>query len=642
MFSARHLMCLAAASVAGAFAAPGNAAAALPWASCAPTGFECAGLTVPLDHSGARPGSLTLAATRVVAASNPGRTAVVALAGGPGQAAVPLAQGFADDLSSALASRDLLVFDQRGTGSSGSLVCAALRRTSGTLAGVTRQCSQQIGSARAFFRTADSVQDIEALRVAGGYDKLVFYGVSYGTKVALAYASTYPANVASLVLDSVVTPEGPDAFRRSSLAAVPRVLSELCADGACRGITASARGDVARLAKKLRRKSITGSVYTTTGRRVRERLSESDLFGVLLAGDLNPTLRADLPGSLRAALSGDVKPMLRLGARSAGLLNGAGYQSAAADSDALFLATTCEENPTFPWTRGAAQSTRQREAENAARKLSGNEIFPFSRGTALQQGILPLCLGWKTASPAPTAAGPLPDVPMLVIDGRSDLRTPYEDAASITARVPSAQLLGVPNVGHSVLGSDATTCSRDAITAFFSGQPVAQCLPAAARFPPTPRPPTRASRLEPYREIKGKVGRTVQALRLTVNDAQSQLVGEALALGRQPAGAGGLRSGAVRVTSSGLSLRRYEYVPDVFVTGTLRNRGTSRFRLTGRQAAHGIVSVTQALAVSGRLDGKAFSTRFGTTATSAIDRPYGGLTLGQAAARGKRIRAAVG
>ncbi|MBA2349891.1 MAG: alpha/beta fold hydrolase, partial [Solirubrobacterales bacterium] len=574
--------------------------------------------------------------------ANPGRTAVVALAGGPGQAAVPLAQAFANDLGPALAFRDLLVYDQRGTGSSGSLACAALQRTSGTLAGVARQCSEQIGPARAFFRTPDSVQDIEALRVAGGYDKLVLYGVSYGTKVATAYASAYPGNVASLVLDSVVTPEGPDAFRRSSLGAVPRVLSELCAGGACKGITSSSRGDVTRLAKRLRRKPLKGSVYSPSGRRFTARLGEGGLFAILLAGDLNPTLRAELPGSLRAALSGDTKPLLRLSVRSAGLENGVGYQSSAADSDALFLATTCEENPTFPWTRGASQRQREREAEAAAAKLSGSSIFPFSRTTALEQGILPLCLGWKTASPPPVADGPLPAVPMLVLDGRSDLRTPFEDASAVAARVPGAQLVGVPNVGHSVLGSDATACSRDAIAAFFAGQPVGQCAPAANRFSPTPRPPTRASRLKPYAKTKGKVGRTVEALRLTVNDAQAQILGEALALGSTPAGAGGLRSGAVRVTSKGLSLRRYEYVPDVVVTGTLRNRGTSSFRLSGRQASGGVLRVTQGLEVSGKLDGRTVSTRFGTTATAASAGPYGGLTLGQAVARGKRIRAAVG
>jgi pimeloyl-ACP methyl ester carboxylesterase len=37
---------------------------------------------------------------------------------------------------------------------------------------------------RGLYTTAQTVDDIEALRVANGYGKLVLYGVSYGTKVA--------------------------------------------------------------------------------------------------------------------------------------------------------------------------------------------------------------------------------------------------------------------------------------------------------------------------------------------------------------------------------------------------------------------------------------------------------------------------
>lgn len=624
-----------------AAAAPAGAAAALPWAPCAPSGFECARLDVPLDRSGATPGTVTLSAKRVAAAANPGRVAVVALAGGPGQAAIPIAPDFASILAPAIAARDLLVYDQRGTGASNPLTCGALESSAGTITAIARRCSQQLGPARAFFRTADSVGDIEALRVAGGYEKLVIYGVSYGTKVATAYASAHPDRVESLVLDSVVTPEGPDAFRRSSLAAVPRVVDEICADDRCRGITASASRDIAALARRLRSRSLEGAVFSPTGRRFTARMSESGLFGILLAGDLNPTLRAELPGSVRAALAGDVKPLLRLSARSAGLENAAGYQSSRADSDALFLDTTCEENQTFPWTRGAPTAQKDAEAERAAAALPAGSTGPFSVKTALEQGILPLCLGWQTASPPPAPDAPLPAVPVLAIAGRGDLRTPVEDAAAVAARVPGAQVLAVPNVGHSVLGADPTTCSKDAITAFFSGQPVAQCVATPPRFEPTPRPATRASRLDPYGRITGRVGRTVEALRLTVNDAQSQVLGEALALGRNPVGAGGLRAGYVRVTSSGLSLRDYEYVPGVRVSGTLPRRGTASFRVSGAQASAGRVRVSESLRVSGRLGGRSVSTRFGQAAARTA-RPYGGLTLAQAVARGKRIRAALG
>ena len=257
----RRLLLSALGALAGAAVVPAGASAALPWTPCQPTGFECATLDVPLDRSGATPGTVTLNATRVPASANPGRVAVIALAGGPGQAAVPIAPDFASILGPAISSRDLLVYDQRGTGGSNPLTCAALGRSSGSLASVTRSCSEQLGPARAFFRTADSVLDIEALRVAGDYEKVVLYGVSYGTKVATAYASAFPTRVEALVLDSVVTPEGPDAFRRSSLTAVPRVVDEICADGRCEGITSSASRDLARLAQRLRRKRLKGAVY---------------------------------------------------------------------------------------------------------------------------------------------------------------------------------------------------------------------------------------------------------------------------------------------------------------------------------------------------------------------------------------------
>ncbi len=632
--------------LASAAALPAAASAALPWQPCTPAGYQCASLTVPLDRTGATPGTITLGAKRVAAAANPGAVAVVALAGGPGQAAIPIAPAFARDLGPALASRDLLVFDQRGTGVSGALNCPALRApvssapSAAQLDAATQRCSEEIGPARASFRTADSVQDLEALRVAGGYAKLVLYGVSYGTKVALAYASAFPANVESLVLDSVVAPEGPDAFRRSSLAAVPRVADEICADDRCRGITASASRDLQTLAARLRKKSLTGPVYSPRGGRFTARLTEGGLFGILLAGDLNPTLRAELPGSLRAALAGDVKPILRLSARSAGLSNARGYQSSAADSDALFLTTTCEENPTFPWVRGASTAEKTAQGKAAAAALPDGATGPFSRDAAYEQSILPTCRGWTTASAAPVADGPLPPVPMLVIDGRGDLRTPLEDATNVAGRVPGAQLLPVPNVGHSVLGSDPTRCAEAAVAAFFAGTPIAQCAPAAPRFAPTPRPPTRASRLKPYGRLTGKVGRTVEALRATVNDAQSQILGEALALGESPSGAGALRSGYVRVSGSTLLLRRYEYVPGVFVSGRIPAKGSATFTISGPQASRGSVRVTQGLAVSGKLGGKRISTRFGRAAAARL-APYGGLTLAQAVARGKRIRAAV-
>jgi pimeloyl-ACP methyl ester carboxylesterase len=292
---------------AGAISAPA-AHAAIPFAPCSPAGFQCGQLAVPLDPSGAAGGTLTLNVKRRLAASNPGNTAVVGLAGGPGQAAIPFASKLAQNIAPALATRDLIVFDQRGTGSSGELRCSGQSTAS--------QCAASIGPSRAFYRTAESVADIEAIRQAAGYSKLVLYGTSYGTKVAEAYAAKYPANVEALVLDSVVLPDGPDVFDRSTLSRVGPVLRQLCGASRCRGISGDPRGDVAALVRRLERNPIRGPVVSATGVQVRRSLTAIDLLDVLLAGDFNPTLRADFPAAVRSALHGDARPILRLQERA--------------------------------------------------------------------------------------------------------------------------------------------------------------------------------------------------------------------------------------------------------------------------------------------------------------------------------------
>lgn len=52
--------------------------------------------------------------------------------------------------------------------------------------------------------TRTHVRDIEEFRVAAGYEKLSFYGCSYGTLVALWYASVFSDRTGRLVLDGVM------------------------------------------------------------------------------------------------------------------------------------------------------------------------------------------------------------------------------------------------------------------------------------------------------------------------------------------------------------------------------------------------------------------------------------------------------
>lgn len=577
------------------------------------SGHECADVAVPLDRSGAAPGSVTLAVRRARAAAGTATTAVVPLAGGPGQAASQFTGSFRTLLGAGLANRDLLVYDQRGTGRSGPITCFALGRQGIGQSRRVAECAAQIGPARAFFTTPDSVADLEQLRVEAGYAKLFLYGVSYGTKVALDYAAKYPGNVEGLVLDSVV-PGVYDPLRRQTFAAFPGVLRELCAADACAGVRGSPTGNLASAARRLARRSARAKVTSPGGRRLTFSMAEDDLFGILVGGDLNPALRAELPGSLRAFLDGDRTPLTRLAVRSIGLTGVASQQVSLPDNDVLFLTTRCEETP-FPWDRAADRSTRLRQAADAVAGLPPESFAPFSRGAGLRSDMIPICASWPVASQPPAASGPLPAVPTLILEGSADTRTPPASGAAIAAQIPGARLLVVPFAGHSVLGAEPAGCGARAVTAFFSGQPIADCPPIANPFSPTPKPPTRLGRVPGAR----KTTRTVNALLMTLTDIRRQFIGDALAAGtgiRVGSRTGGLRAGYAQATRSGFRFRAVQYVPGVSVTGFLPDKGTATFTVRGSAAARGEVRITRSGAVTGTLGGKRVRVRASAAAAS--------------------------
>jgi pimeloyl-ACP methyl ester carboxylesterase len=581
-----------------------RADAAIPFSPCTPAGYECGSLAVPLDPAGSVGGAITLSVKRHVAASNPTHSAVIGLAGGPGQAAIPFAAKIALNIAPALATRDLVVFDQRGTGASNQLRCAGTSTPS--------SCANSIGPSRAFFRTAESVEDIEQIRVQGGYSKLVLYGTSYGTKVAEAYAAKYPQNVEALVLDSVVLPEGPDVFDRSTFQRVGPALRALCASNRCRGITGDPRGDMAALVRRLERTPIRGPVVTSTGHTIRRSLTATDIVDVLLQGDFDPSLRADMPAAVRSALRGDVRPILRLRERA-----GAGESNDDTISVGLFATTTCEEG-VFPWDHADPPQIRADEAVRAAQSIPRAELGPFDARVALLSGTAPLCVTWPNAAPNPVAPGPLPNVPTLIISGEADLRTPFTDARRLAARIPDAQFIGVPFVGHSVLGGDTSGCAQRAVAAFFAGQVVQACTTTTPQFKPTALAPTSLEALPGA----GRSGKTVRAVERTLADIGEDFLGVAADLRKAPrvgTQIGGLRAGFARWTATGIRLRRLQYVPGVTITGFSQRGGTTRVTVSGADAAHGTVRILAGGQVVARLGGRRITGRVpsGTLARAA-------------------------
>lgn len=625
---------LAAPLLAGALACgQASIAKALSFAPCphAP-GFQCTTMTVPVVRAQPQLGTITLHIERKLAGPTPSKDAVLALAGGPGQPALPLAADLASTMAPALGERDLIVFDQRGTGESGALHCSALTSSLQKLSEIVERCGQQLGPARSGYASSESVADMEAIREALGYEKLVLYGTSYGTKVALQYAAAHPTRVESMVLDSVVPQGGVEPFYIPTMKALRPVLSELCSRRACAGITADPLRDLAHLAARMRRDPLRGRVYDGAGRRHSSSMGETGLLEVLLAGDLNPALRAMMPAAVRSALRGDPAPLLRLGLLSRGLVpNRPGRPptpNPAQEIDTpLLLDTSCEDTP-FPWSRSSPPATRLTEAERALAAIPPSAFYPFDAHTAANAGLLGACAYWSYSTAAPTPAGPLPDVPTLILSGAQDLRTPTSGARALQAQIPGSQLLVVPYTGHSVLGSDFSGCAKIALEAFFEGAQVLPCGPIPDFFSPTPPTPRKLAQVRGIRGLPQRAGRTLRAVLDTMIDLDRQVIGATLqAEQKLPSGSsfGGLRGGYARITSSSLRLHRFSFVQGVTLSGTFPVRkgevGGAAVHVGGFAAARGSVRIGAGSNISGVLGGRHF--KLGAKSASAASAGKG-------------------
>jgi pimeloyl-ACP methyl ester carboxylesterase len=583
---------------------------------CGPSARACAHLTVPLDWSRHVVGSVRLEVERrrAKAATEP---PVFLLAGGPGQSATRAFRNA--DVRAILGrvwrDRDVVVFDQRGTGDSGALICPLLQRVDAADVGpAAEQCAGLLGPARSFYTTADSVADIEAVRAALGYQRIALLAVSYGTKVALDYAARYPGRVDRLVLDSAVPPGGVDPLYRASFTATPRVLRDLCR-GRCRGITPDPVKDLMRLMRRLKDGPLRGVVVDRRGHRRRAVLTGFDLFSTFVVGDLASGIRARFPAAARAAVIGDTAPLLRL-ARYAGEDVETPPQSFSA---ATYAATVCEETA-LPWDPAAPLDQRLAQARARVAAEPPAAFAPFDAKTALESDVLALCAPWPAGRAVPAPTGPPRDVPVLILSGSQDVRTPRALARRVAGLFSHAAVVRVSGAGHSVIGSDVSGCAVVAARRFLTGRALPRACPHGGRPRPTPRDPTSLRAVRPAPGTSGRPGRTLAAVRRTYQDALRLFFERFLDQAAvEPAvdsfryASGGLRAGSSTLTLEHAVLRKLVYVPGVRVSGRLRSVSifpNGVLHIGGRAAARGRLRVRNGV-MSGRLGSRRVRGRLG-------------------------------
>lgn len=190
------------------------------------------------------------------------------ISGGPGQAASDFYLSSAGAFERLRSDRDLVIVDQRGTGKSNVLQCKlpdefdSAAYDKALVQRYARECVEKLPGDPRYYTTSVAVRDLDEIRQALGYDKINFYGVSYGTRVVQHYLRRYPTQVRAAVLDGVVPVElalGPTIAVHAQ-DALDRILQRCASDSACNTAFPNLAESFTRLRNELNAAAMTVSI----------------------------------------------------------------------------------------------------------------------------------------------------------------------------------------------------------------------------------------------------------------------------------------------------------------------------------------------------------------------------------------------
>jgi pimeloyl-ACP methyl ester carboxylesterase len=509
--------------------------------------------------------------------SRPPVSTVLSIEGGPGFSTTADRSARVELWRPISARRDLLLVDLRGTGRSDPLDCAAFRRHILGYVDRAARCAAQLGAARDFYDTSQSVQDLKAVLHALRISKVDLYGDSYGSYVAQAFALRYPRMLRSLVLDGTYQLPGTDPAWADIAASTRSSLRLAC--GRRPGCPAG-HGDpvrvVARLVAQVRRHPITGTAPDGDGTPTRVRIDEDALVQVLMSGYYDQAVWRDILAAARSAAAGDTRPLLRLAAetRTTDRPNG----DPRFWSESLYLAVICNDYPEL-WASGTPVGARPAMVRAALAGYPPGAFAPFSAaawtGTDYESALA--CLKWpsraRTDPPAPPGAR-YPRVPTLILNGDLDNITPLSDAAVVARRFPRSTLVDVENSGHVTALLDQNDCASVIYEHFVSTRSAGD-VSCASRTPEV-RVVTAFAR-SAAAVAPARAGRRDRASLLDrrVAAAAAETVADALQrwwVNYDGTGVG-LRGGSWSYSGGDLTtfvLKRDSFVPGVAVSGTVR------------------------------------------------------------------------
>ena len=480
-----------------------DAGSATIGASCPPdaasAGAICGYVPVPLnrlDDDGVRINIYF----EVYPHANPGPaiSAVVPNTGGPGTTTTGMRSQWLVTFASNLIAHDLLLVDNRGTGQSATIDCAAFQHGLGpTYSDEITQCAAQLSPTNSQWGSGDVALDLEAVRKALNYDLLDLYGGSWGGNDASAYATRFPRHVRSIILDSSDGPATMVPFRDAAIAhGVPREVRLDCQRSpTCRVDHADPDDELDALIRTLRAYPLRGHAQDANGNVIAVTVDEFTvaLITVFPNGPWQDT--GELLAAGKAFIEGDPLPLLRLGAEKPyQVLSDSGDPTSFSAGDQLaVLCVDLDEN--IPYSYRQPMPARLSKYREAVADLPADFFSPFSVhvGTRIDTDTTHQCVYWAEATrhiPLIPARASYPAVPVLAFASDMDTGDTIEMVRATADLYPTSSLIVVPEAPHEPVQSNG--CANSIATTFLEtlqpgdtgcAQVPETIWPALGRFP---------------------------------------------------------------------------------------------------------------------------------------------------------------
>ncbi len=416
-------------------------------------------LTVP--ENPAEPSGRTLALQVVVVPAlepEPGAVPLFFLEGGPGVPATDSAGLFVHELAELRRKRDVVLVDQRGTGGSGALHCAALAPADDLQARLDEMypaehvmaCRDELAQRADLtcYTTNHAADDLDAVRVWLGHERIHLFGLSYGTRLALVYLRRHPERAASAVLLGATPLDHAIPARHAIDAerALELVLEDCAAAPRCAAAFPDVRRELDELLARLEREPARVSFPHPSTGAPEPLVVRRFAFAEGLRTQLYSSAGArEVPFLIHAAARGDFAPFLR--------------------------AVLPQELPEPPWLSEGlylsivcAEDTRFVDPARAAELCAGTFLGTYRLDQQLRATSL-----WPLAELPPGYRAPVvSDAPVLIVSGRLDPVTPPELGAALLATLPNARQLVVPALAHVPAGLSNLACLERILCEFFA------------------------------------------------------------------------------------------------------------------------------------------------------------------------------